>query len=177
METLITQQPPRTMREVFDGLPEGTLAQLIENHLVMSPSPTTIHQKILNKINVSLYNYLEEHPMGEVFIAPYDVHLDEENVFQPDIIFISTENLSMIQKNGLYGAPDLVIELLSPSTSHYDLNQKKTVYERSGVQEYWIVEPKSKEVQGFYLNEDVFESFDKSTGEIHSRLLGQEFRF
>lgn len=177
METVITQQPPRTIREVFEDLPEGTLAQLIESHLIMSPSPTDIHQKVLHKISVRIFNYLEKHPLGEVRIAPYDVHLDEENVFQPDIVYISTDNLSMIQEDGFHGAPDLVIELLSPSTSRYDLNQKKTVYERCGVQEYWVVEPVSKEVQGFFLKKGVFELSREETGFIYSRLLDHEFRF
>ncbi|MBY5959829.1 Uma2 family endonuclease [Membranicola marinus] len=177
METILTKQPPRTIREVFDALPEGTLAQLIENQLVMSPSPTTIHQKILNKINVMIYNYLEEDPLGEVFIAPYDVYLDEQNVFQPDIVFIGSDNLLNIKDNGFHGAPDLVIELLSPGTSKFDLNQKKDIYERHGVQEYWIVEPTTKEVQGFFLNDGVFELSQEETGLISSRLLDQEFRF
>src|SRR5690606_690233 len=95
--------------------------------------------------------YLESNPIGELRIAPYDVHLDEENVFQPDIIFIKNDNLSKIEQNGFYGAPSLVIELLSPGTARYDRYQKKVVYERSGVQEYWIVDPDTKEVEGYCL--------------------------
>jgi len=177
MESVITQQPPRTIREVFDGLPEGTLAQLIENQLVMSPSPTDSHQKILHKISVKIFNYLEDNPLGEVRIAPYDVHLDPENVFQPDIIFIRKDNLFKIQEDGLHGAPDLVIELFSSSTSRFDLNQKKAVYERYGVQEYWIVDPKTKDVQGFFLKDGSYDSPQRSTGNIHSWMLDQEFRF
>ncbi|MBY5959828.1 Uma2 family endonuclease [Membranicola marinus] len=177
METLITQPPPRTIREVFDALPEGTLAQLIESQLVMSPSPTDIHQKILHIISVRIFNFLEKNPVGEVRIAPYDVYLDEQNVFQPDIIFISADSLANIEENGFHGAPDLVVELLSPGTSKYDQNQKKDVYERHGVQEYWIVEPTTKEVQGFFLNDGVFELIVEETGFISSRLLNQEFRF
>ena len=97
MESTLISQPPRTIREVFDALPEGTPAQLIENQLIMSPSPTDRHQKILHTISVRLFNFLEENPLGEVWIAPYDVHLDPENVLQPDIIFISKEHLSRIQ--------------------------------------------------------------------------------
>ncbi len=177
METLITRQPPRTIREVFEALPEGTLAQLIENQLIMSPSPTDSHQRILLIISVKIFNYLENHPLGEVRIAPYDVHLDRENVFQPDIVFISKNHLDKIEESGLHGTPDLVIELLSPSTSKYDWNQKKAVYERVGVQEYWIVDPVTKEVQGFFLRDGVFNAFPKSIGRFYSRLIDYEVRF
>src|SRR5699024_11316760 len=98
MESIFVQQPPRTIREVFETLPEGTLAQLIENQLVMSPSPSDRHQEILNEINVILFNYLKQHPVGKVQIAPYEVHLDDENIFQPNLILIRNENLSNINQ-------------------------------------------------------------------------------
>lgn len=177
MATLITTRPPRTIREVFDSLPESTLAQLIENQLVMSPSPTDNHQKVLNKINVLISNFLEENRLGVVRIAPYDVHLDEENVFQPDIVFIRNESLSKIEQNGFHGAPELVIELLSPSTSSYDLDQKKAGYERNGVKEYLIVDPDSKAVKGYFLNDGGYGDPLELTGQIASSLLNQEFVF
>ena len=177
METLITTRPPRTIREVYDALPEGTPAQLIENQLVMSPSPTDNHQKVLNRINFLILKYLESNPIGELRIAPYDVHLDDENVFQPDIIFIKNENLSKIEQNGFHGAPSLVIELLSPGTARYDRYQKKVVYERSGVQEYWIVDPDTKEVEGYYLENAKYGEAVRLNGTITSRLLGQDFDF
>ena len=177
MDTLITTRPPRTIREVFDALPEGTLAQLIENQLVMSPSPTDNHQKILISIVFLILKYLESNPIGELRIAPYDVHLDEENVFQPDIIFIKNENLSKIEQNGFHGAPDLIIELLSPSTSKYDLGQKKAGYERHGVLEYWIVDLDTKDVKGYFLEEGRYGKAIQLTSSITSRLLGEDFHF
>src|SRR5690606_17683419 len=177
MESLITTRPPRTIREVYDALPEGTLGQLIENQLVMSPSPTDNHQKVLNRINFLILKYLEDNPSGELRIAPYDVHLDDENVFQPDLIFIKNENLSKIEQNGFHGAPDVVIELLSPSTSKYDLGQKKAGYERHGVKEYWIVDPDSKDVKGYFLENAKYGEAVRLTGTISSRLLGEDFHF
>src|SRR5690606_13362117 len=174
--TLITR-PPRTIREVYDALPEGTLAQLIENQLVMSPSSTDNHQKVLNRINFLILKYLEDNPIGELRIAPYDVHLDDENVFQPDILFIKNENLSKIEQNGFHGAPDVVIGLFSPGTARYDRYQKKVVYERSAVQEYWIVDPDTKEVEGYFLEEGRYGDPVKYTGLISSKLLGEEFAF
>lgn len=73
-------------------------------------------------------------------MAPYEVYLDDENIFQPDIIVVLNDHLNLIKRKGLYGPPDLVIEILSSSTAKYDQEKKKSVYERYGVQEYWIVE-------------------------------------
>lgn len=166
------------MLEVFKSLPEGTLVQLIENKIIMSPSPIVRHQRISNDINVQLYNFVKQNQLGDVLDAPLDVYLDEQNVFQPDIIFISKVNRGIIQEDGfINGAPDLIIELLSPSTAKYDLNQKKDVYERSGVKEYWIVDPGNKEVQGYFLEERSFGEPIIAKSVIHSRLLDHEFTF
>lgn len=177
MESIATIQPPRTIREVWDSLPEGTLAQIIENQLVMAPAPLDRHQEIFIEIIVPLANYIKKHSLGKVRSGPYGVYLEEGNVFEPDIVFISNENLHKIKKNGLHGAPDLVIEILSPSTARYDQNQKKKVYERHGVREYWIVDPETKEVQGFFLKDDSYGSPLKLEGRIASKVLDYEFEF
>lgn len=153
MESISVQPPPRTIREVFESLPEGTLAQLIENQLVMSPSPSDRHQEVLHEISVIIYNYLKQHSIGKVRIAPYDVHLDDQNIFQPDLIFIRNENLSNIQQDGYRGAPDLVLEVLSPRTARYDKGKKKSIYESHGVSEYWLVDPDTKETERYFLKE------------------------
>src|SRR5690606_337777 len=152
MVTSVRIQPPRTLREVYDALPEGTLAQLVEGQLVMSPAPTYGHQSLLNKINYLLLQFVEANNTGEVIIAPFDVHIDKEIICKTENRFIKKEQLSHIQKDGMYDAPLLVIELLAPVTARYDLNQKKVAYERSGVQEYWIVNPDTKAVQGYFFD-------------------------
>src|SRR5690606_7931980 len=177
METLITTRPPRTIREVYDALPEGTMAQLIQSQLVMSPAPTYGHQKLVVRLCTMINSFLNQHDMGEVLVAPFDVHLDDENVYQPDILFIRNDQLSNIRKDGFHAAPDLVIELLSPSTSKYDLGQKKAGYERHGVQGYWIVDPDSKDVKGYFLENAKYGEAVRLTGTISSRLLGEDFHF
>src|SRR5690606_29170036 len=177
METLLTSQPPRTIREVYDALPEGTLAQLISSQLVMAPAHTYGHQKILNIINRKIADYVEQKSLGEIIISPFDVHLDEDNSFQPDILFITNDQHSNIQKGVLHGGPALVVELLSPGTARYDLHQKKAAYERNGVQEYWIVDPDTKEVEGYYLENAKYGEAVRLKGTISSRLLGEDFHF
>ena len=177
MDTSVRIQPPRSLREVYDALPEGTLAQFVDGQLVMAPAPTYGHQKILNLINRRMSDYVEQNNLGEVIIAPFDVYLDIENVFQPDIIFINKEQLAQIQEDGLHGGPLLVIELLSPGTARYDLYQKKAAYERTGVQEYWIVDPDTKTVQGYFLENGQFEDPIHLNGRIASQVLDHEFKF
>ena len=80
-------RPPKTMLEIWESLPEGTLCQLINNKLIMSPAPLDIHQVILNLINLKISNFLLKSKIGEVRIAPYDVRFSKQNIFQPDIIY------------------------------------------------------------------------------------------
>lgn len=174
-ETLI--HPPKTMLEVWESLPEGTLCQLINNQLIMSPAPREIHQKILNRINVAIFNFLEKVNIGQVRIAPYDVHFSIQNILQPDILFIKEENLYKIEEKGLVGAPDLIIEILSLSTSQLDYDVKKMVYERYGVSEYFIVDPNSKSVDSFFLKNGEYEQQKNVTGKINSTILGTTISF
>jgi Uma2 family endonuclease len=177
MNSDVMIRPPRTMLEVFESLPEGTLVQLIENNLVMSPSPKDLHQEILEELTFQLTTHVRRKKLGKVRFAPYDVYLDQKNAFQPDLIFISNENLYKIQENGLYGAPDLVIEVLSPGTAKYDKGKKKTVYERCGVKEYWIVDPATKAVSGYSLQQERYAELEAATGIIQSPLLDTTFKF
>lgn len=126
------------------NLPEGSPYQLIEGELVMSPSPNSYHQTISKNMEFSLISYVKANKLGVIFDAPIDVYLEEKNVYQPDIIFISDENKSIIRKKGIVGAPDLVIEILSVSTMGYDEIVKKNIYLESGVKEYITVNPIEK---------------------------------
>lgn len=96
--------------------------------------------------------FVKKHQIGKVYDAPYDVVLGENNVFFPDIMFVSNENSKIITEKNITGAPDLIIEILSPATGYYDLTEKKEIYAEFGVKEYWIVDPKKQWVE-FYSNE------------------------
>ena len=176
METTLIH-PPKTIREVWQSLPEGTLCQLINDRLVMSPAPIDIHQVVLNTINIEISIFLKKKVIGEIRIAPYDVHFSKENILQPDILFIKTENIRKIKSRGLFGAPDLIVEILSPATTHLDFDEKKLIYEKYGVQEYFIVEPNSKSVTSFLLKNKKYEEQKKTKGIIKSILLNTEIRF
>ena len=106
-----------------------------------------------------------------------DVYLDKENVFQPDILFVSKENLLRIERDGIHEAPDLIIEILSPSNAYNDFATKLHVYEKYGVREYFIVDPDTKEVIAYSLLKKKFKEEYRETGIIVSKILKQEFRF
>jgi len=165
------------MFEVFKSLPEGTLCQLINNNLVMSPTPTDPHQKILMDISAQLFFYVSKNQLGEVRVAPYDVYFNRKNVYQPDIVFVAKENINKIKEDGLHGAPDLVIEILSPPTAKYDLEDKKDIYERYGVKEYWAVDPVSKQIYFFKLVKDEYVEAETKNAVIKSSLLKTEIKF
>lgn len=169
--------PPRTILEVYQNLPEGTLAQLINNQIYMSPAPSTLHQRILLRIGRLLSDYAEEQKLGEVFVAPFDVYLNRRNAFQPDIIFIANENLHKLQENGFHGAPDLIIEILSPGTWRFDKEDKKDEYERCGVKEYWMVDPADTSTEGFYLDNAEFKPLPAENGTIALRLFSHTITF
>ncbi|MBE3588882.1 MAG: Uma2 family endonuclease [Thermoanaerobacteraceae bacterium] len=147
--------PPKELYTYDDyaRLPEGAPYQLIGGKLVMTPSPSTFHQFVLVRLLGHLLNYQAKENKGAVLVSPLDVYFNQEETFQPDIIFISKERSHIIEHNKINGAPDLVVEILSPSTAYYDLRKKYRVYERYGVKEYWIVDPEDETVE-IYLNHD-----------------------
>lgn len=114
--------------EIIDGVRYDFLA-----------SPKITHQIILNELNTRIHTNCRMN--GIIVVAPMDVHLDDNNIVQPDLIFISNENLHIIRDGWVKGAPDLLVEILSPSTGTRDKTKKKVLYERFGVKEYWIVDP------------------------------------
>lgn len=176
MESVIAT--PRTAVELFRLLPEGVLCEVIDNVIYMSPAATHEHQRIKRKIMLQMTLHVEKNNLGETFDAPIDVFLDHRNAFQPDIIFIATENLTnLIPNGGFNGAPDLVIEILSLSNRQYDLGKKKDAYEKNGVKEYWVVDPFTKEAIGYLPEKKSFREFARATGKLKSKLLRKEFRF
>lgn len=129
MEEMISR-PPRTIMEVYKMLPEGTLAELISGVLYMSPSPVRLHQRIVTMLSARISLYVEDNKLGEVYVAPFDVYLDEcANAVQPDIVFVAKKNLSIIERH-IHGVPDLVVEVLSEGNKSHDLIKKKDLYQQ-----------------------------------------------
>ena len=141
--------------EDYRALPEnGPRYQLVQGELFMAPAPNRYHQDIVGNIMFLLRKYLEQHPIGKLYAAPFDIFLTEHNVFQPDIVFVNNDRLSTLKVFGLEGAPTLVVEILSESSVRLDRVTKKQVYTASGVLELWLVDPEEKTVTVFRLQED-----------------------
>ena len=121
--------------------PDGVRYQLIDGELILAPSPTSRHQFVSVRLTVALFQFVEQHGAGVVLQAPLDVILAEHEVFQPDILFVSNDRREIMTPANIQGAPDLVVEILSPSTRRNDRGHKLDVYSRYGVREYWIVDP------------------------------------
>jgi Uma2 family endonuclease len=133
--------PPLTVEE-YKNLPEtGPRYQLIEGDLYMAPAPNRFHQDISRNIQGALDRYLEANPIGILYDAPFDVYLTETDVFQPDLIVVLNASRSILTDAGAEGAPEFVVEILSPKTRKLDLVNKKRVYARLGVKELWIIDP------------------------------------
>ncbi|MEJ7681203.1 MAG: Uma2 family endonuclease [Segetibacter sp.] len=169
METYV--KPPRTGMEAFKLMPEGTYCQLINNALIMSPAPLMNHAIVQNEIFYALLHYSKKNKIGEVFCAPVDVYLNERNAFQPDIFFILNERKDIIKENGVYGDPDLIIEILSKGNKKTDLIKKKNVYEATGVKEYWVVDPETKWCEGFILENKVYKSLGEGNGQLYIQMF------
>ena len=132
--------------EDYMQTPDDVRYELLDGELILSPSPRTAHQRTSRKILKPLDDFVIENELGEVFHAPYDVVLDNFNVVQPDILFVSNERTRIITDLNIQGAPDLVIEILSPSTAQRDRTQKRDLYARRGVPEYWQADTDAKSV-------------------------------
>ena len=124
MAVVIAEKKKYTYED-YAKLPEGSPYQLIGGDLIMVPAFTPYHQRISRKIEFLLLQHVERNDLGEVLYSPIDVYFGEEDTFQPDIIFISKERSAIIGETKIEGAPDLIIEILSPSTAYYDLGRKE----------------------------------------------------
>ncbi|MGQ9631385.1 MAG: Uma2 family endonuclease [bacterium] len=158
--------------EDYCQLPEDKRYELIGGEFFMVPSPTPSHQDISRNLFRSLDAYVADRDLGRVYYAPLDVVLSDEDVVQPDILFISKDREDIIGKRNIKGVPDLVVEILSPATAERDRTLKKKLYAKYGVRECWLVDPESKSVEVFRLGEAGFDLVSRYEGDaIRSEIL------
>ncbi len=137
--------------------PDDERYELLHGELIMAPSPGEAHQIISIRLGSQLHQFVEQAALGQVFSAPYDVKLSETDVVQPDLLFVSNERSSIRTPNNIQGAPDLVVEIQSPYTTKRDWNDKRALYARHGVTEYWLIDPEAHTVIVLLLNEGDYE--------------------
>lgn len=121
---------------------DNVIRELIDGELFVTPSPLLRHQQLVWRLTLSIGNHLESHPdQGRAFAAPLDVILTAHDVVEPDVLIVLGGQVDILTDKNIQGAPGIVIEVLSPSTRRRDRTIKQRLFDREGVQEYWIVDP------------------------------------
>ncbi len=136
-----TEHAVKLRYEDYRRTPDDERYELLDGELMMVPAPNMKHQEIVVRLSRELSRFTEQHGLGKVYVAPCDVVLSDNDVVQPDVLFISRAHGHRITEKNVQGAPDLVTEILSPSTAEKDLGRKYELYGSGGVLEYWIVDP------------------------------------
>jgi Uma2 family endonuclease len=131
---------------------DGQRHEILDGEHYVTPAPTTWHQITLSALHLLVGVFVRQHSLGLVLVAPVDVLFSEHDVAQPDLVFISNERAGILTKPNIQGAPDLVVEILSPSTRRKDEDVKGPLYEHFGVREYWMVDPEVRRVSVFRHN-------------------------
>lgn len=157
MTSTLTAEKKKYTYEDYLKIPDDKRYELINGELLMTPSPIPKHQSVSIEIAFRIKDFTMTNDLGRVFYAPCDVYFDEENVVQPDIFFISKNRLDIIGQKKIQGAPDIVIEILSENSVYRDMVQKKRLYARFGVGEYWIVIPEEKEIEVYILKDSMYQ--------------------
>ena len=140
---MATAQPAvRLTYEDYCAAPADKRYELLDGELIMVPAPNTKHQDVQFRLALQLGNWIIKHGLGRAFNPPYDVVLSEHDTVQPDFVFVSREREHLLSggKN-VQGAPDLAVEILSPSSAEQDRGKKRALYGKHGVTEYWLVDP------------------------------------
>jgi Uma2 family endonuclease len=122
----------------------------------VNASPVPLHQRALRDLFVILYDHVAAHDLGEVLFAPIAVVLDRISVVEPDLVFIARARRAIVEHKGVFGAPDLLVEVLSPSTAARDRGRKKDLYARSGVACYWLLDPRAGRLVAWRLTDDAY---------------------
>ena len=156
---MVTTANPRIKFTYADyrNTPEDKRYELIDGELIMASAPRIIHQRTERKLVTLLDTFVEQNGLGEIFYAPTDVVLSDTDVVQPDILFVSNARAHIITEDNIRGAPNLVIEILSPSTAQRDRTLKRALYAKHGVQEYWLVDTDARTIAVLTLADHGFE--------------------
>lgn len=149
---------------------DGKRHELIDGEHYVTPSPNTRHQAIVGNLHWLLRRFLEEHPMGKVFLAPFDVLFSDLDVVEPDLLFIASDRVDILTEANVQGAPDLVVEVISPSSRKTDEVTKRKLYDRHAVKEYWVVDPELEAVKVYRRKDAGFERVAELTRETRDEL-------
>jgi Uma2 family endonuclease len=156
----------------YIALPDdGKRYEIIEGEVSMTPAPSPRHQEIQVRLSAALFFFVDKHSLGRVLSSPIDLVLSMVDVVQPDVLFVARDRLHIIAKKNLVGIPNLIVEILSPSSTTRDQKEKLNLYQRYGLPEYWIVDPDSQTVDVYLSAANRLEKVEtlKIGEQLHSR--------
>ncbi|MBI2265541.1 MAG: Uma2 family endonuclease [Armatimonadetes bacterium] len=130
--------------------------QILEGELAVAPSPSVRHQKVSRNLELVLFSHVKARHLGEILYAPVDIVLDDINIVVPDMVFVSKARESFIKDKKIAGSPDLIIEILSPSSLRYDRISKTQIYAKHGVEWYWIVDADHQTIEEYHLEDHAY---------------------
>jgi Uma2 family endonuclease len=145
--------------------------EIIDGVLLMTPAPGTRHQMVLTRLAGRLIPFVDKNQLGTLLLAPTDVVLAPNQVVQPDLLFVSSARAGIVDERAVNGAPDLVVEILSPTSLHLDRHRKFGLYESAGVREFWLVDPANK---GIEISRNTPDGFDLETSASEAREVGSK---
>ena len=149
----------------YATLGDDIIFEIINGRAFKVPTPDLFHQRFLGNLLVLLSRHIETHKLGEVLVAPIDVVLDPKNVVQPDLVYISTANTHLLEPRGIMGAPDLVVEIISPGSLRRDRYDKRELYARFGVKEFWLADVANRSLEVVTLQNEIYQLSSCATGE------------
>ena len=162
---------PYTAEDLANTPDDGQRYEVIGGELVVAPAPSTKHQRVSLRLSRILGDYLEHSGSGEAFAAPLDVVLGTYDIVQPDLVVILNQHADRVTDAGIEGAPDIVIEIVSPSSQRMDRIRKSATYATYGIPEYWIVDPESETVLVQSLVDGRYRAMESREGRIRSAQL------
>ena len=147
---VIRKTGTRLTYEQYRALPEdGNRYEVVQGELLMTAAPRIDHQRVSANLQFILESYIRANNWGKLFDAPVEVYLGEEDIVQPDLVCVSREHEQIIAEKNITGAPDLIVEILSPSTARYDRVLKANMYARHRVPHYWVVDAEARTLEAF----------------------------
>jgi len=154
---ILEKRAKRWTYEEYYKLEDDQRYEIIDGQLLMAPAPDTSHQDWLGDLYSLLRSFVKKNKLGRLFFAPVDVVLDAENTVQPDLVFVAAKNAGIIQTRAIFGTPDLLVEVISPSSRRRDHSEKMELYARFGVKEYWIGNASKRSLEIHTLKEGRYE--------------------
>ena len=148
---------PRLTYQDYASLDGDERYELLDGDLILVASPNRDHQSVSVRLLTWMHSFVEENDLGWVYGAPFDVLFTDTDVVQPDLMFVSREREHILTPANVQGAPDLIVEILSPSSSTRDWRAKRELYATHGVREYWIIDPANRIVSVLLLQDGVLE--------------------